>query len=806
MIFISAWIICPIFLLILCYGLGSLLYLRALAKPKLPITLLAGFSLFIVSGEIFTRTSISAPFTALFVLTTAVVGLILNRKQLRDSFSQIYVWITFFSTYILASLPVTSKLKPVWAGWVQLDDTATFLAVTDKIMKSGISRPKVVDSTYTRTLDVVLGNSYYGNYTSAPNEIAFNYPIGSLIPLGSIGKLINTDIAWLYFPFLVFCISLVAIIFYYYFSKVFDKQILIIFGAITSALASTYYAYALWGGIKELVLVPILFYLIFNVVEISDLPKSEEISKRKWLQLIISIISIYSVAGKSSIGFIVGFFVLTFGVRKLTQIDIRFNKKLIFLSSFLLIIISLLNKYFTQILNTYFIPKIPDGGNLVRAVNKLQILGIWPSGDFRGDIYWQPFSYFLLLIVISLILIGIFYSFRIKKYELIVASLTTLAIVLYSERFNGIWLTGKAIAIASPFFLGMAFIGSGFLISREKLKFLGFFAFLLLILGTSTSNYLAYRHTWIAPYEKVKELAVIGEKFNGQGPALMTDHSTFGARYFLRDLRTESASELRVNSIPMRDGSELKKGFSADIDLFDNSEISKYRLLVLRHSAAGSRPLFNYDLKYQGKYYDVWQLNDLANAKIRSIGLGNNYQPGQTISCEKITEFARSTKSQIYTSVREFTSIVNLADTKLPQSWQEDTGNFGAIYPKSSGTSRYIFEVTKDGDFQVFIAGSFGGKISIQVDNEEIYSGSALFEGNKYLTNYLSNVKLMAGKHLLTFKYSKSVLSSGSAVVEPVGPIYFIENSASKAKVIKVNSERASELCGKNLDWLATID
>ena len=135
---------------------------------------------------------------------------------------------------------------------------------------------------------------------------------------------------------------------------------------------------------------------------------------------------------------------------------------------------------------------------------------------------------------------------------------------------------------------------------------------------------------------KLQELAKIGKQFSGQGPALMTDYSVAGARYFLRNLDAEAASELRVHSIPMRDGTELKKGFAADIDLFDNDVISKYKLLVLKHTAIGSRPLFNYDLKFTGKYYDVWQLSDSSLSKIESVSLGNNFNPAQKPICQDV--------------------------------------------------------------------------------------------------------------------------------------------------------------------------
>ncbi|MFM8329321.1 MAG: hypothetical protein ACKN80_03645, partial [Actinomycetales bacterium] len=108
----------------------------------------------------------------------------------------------------------------------------------------------------------------------------------------------------------------------------------------------------------------------------------------------------------------------------------------------------------------------------------------------------------------------------------------------------------------------------------------------------------------------------------------------------------------RVNAIPMRDGKELQKGFAADIDLFDNEVIKPYKLLVLKHTASGSRPLFNYDLAYEGKYYDVWKQNNFGSANIKSIPLGNNYFASETPRCSAIKELTASAPGRVYAAER----------------------------------------------------------------------------------------------------------------------------------------------------------
>ena len=64
--------------------------------------------------------------------------------------------------------------------------------------------------------------------------------------------------------------------------------------------------------------------------------------------------------------------------------------------------------------------------------------------------------------------------------------------------------------------------------------------------GVLWSNALAYGNVWLAPRNQLAELETIGQRFAGDGPALMTEYQPHGVRHFLRNLDAEGASELRV--------------------------------------------------------------------------------------------------------------------------------------------------------------------------------------------------------------------------------------------------------------------
>lgn len=754
-------------------------------------------------GQITTSFAGLARFTAPALLGLSLLGLALNYQHLSAILKSGYQALAVVITYLFAVLPALIYRKVTWPGWVQLDDTSTFLAITNHIFTAGQKVPTTLISTYDRTIEVALGGSFYGTYSAATNDVDFKYPIGALIPLGALGKITRIDFAWLYFPVLAICMGLTAGLFFQLLEKLFVDRNFRLLSAITAASATTYYSYILWGGIKEAVLVPILTFLfITSNKAVSDF-KNGSLGRRSTFTYLITLFALFATSGKSSIGFIFASLALAVILNYVNLIVLRGKKNLLFGLVILLLILFVSKNIIFDLLNKYFIPKIPDSGNLARAVNPLQSLGVWPSGDFRSDLYWQPYSYVIIAIVIILTVIGLLNLIKLNLYVVPIAVIVSLAIIIYSSSFSGIWLTGKAIAVASPFLLLAALSSIPVIARKVKFEPIAYAALATLVIGVGTSNYLAIRHTWLAPSEKVQELAQIGRDFKSQGPALMTDYSSLGSRYFLRDLSAESASELRVHPIPMRDGKELEKGFAADIDLFDNSEISKYPLLVLKHTAVGSRPLFNYDLKFTGKYYDVWKINNSNSSKILSLGLGNNLQPGGQVDCNRLSNFAGKLNGEIYAAVRKPIQIVSLSDNLLPAGWQNNSSKFGAVYPSEKGTINSVVEIPETGDYEVFVGGSFGGKLEISIDNKQIFIGSTFFEGNPYLSNRLSKTKLEGGKHSIQIKYTSPLILPGAGNKESLGPIYFSSETAATAKLTSEPVSNAKSLCTQNLDWIA---
>ena len=162
-------------------------------------------------------------------------------------------------------------------------------------------------------------------------------------------------------------------------------------------------------------------------------------------------------------------------------------------------------------------------------------------------------------------------------------------------------------AIVSPALLTAGLAGAVLLVQRTSHNIEGWLLGALaagLILYTS---FLFYQGAFLAPRDEHRELEQIGEQFEGQGPALVTEGSNYGPRHFLRKLDAENAKDLRRSPVPLSDGSAPDDVPYLDTDMFDAATLAPYHLLVFRRSPVASRRRATSGLAEAGKYYEVWE-------------------------------------------------------------------------------------------------------------------------------------------------------------------------------------------------------
>lgn len=799
---IIVWAIVPLLLLLLCYGFGLAFALLTRKPTSFTLTTIIGFLLMAILGSVTTISTATAPYTAIVFGAISIAGLVISaiwfRSRTRFDFLPSVAGLV---TYLAFSLPTLAYGHPSWEGWIKLDDNSSFLAVTDRLMNIGRTVPTPIGSTFDRLIQTFFASDASGH---------FSYPVGTFIPFGVISKLTRVEKAWFYQPYLAFAAALVAMTFVLILRTRISNRALLVTMASISAMASTIYSYVMWGGVKEIVIIiPLLLFAfaLFHAIESID-------GKEYFVYSFVAFLGILVVGGTAGVGYVAPIIFIAV-LQMLWRKNRQYFNYLLGLSGLSIVALILMLRSGNKAITNLFIPIIGDTGNLTKSLNMGQLFGIWPSQDFRLDPVYKPLTFVLIGFALLFVIAGLYFS--IIKSRWVIPSLiaSCIAVVTTSYFWGGIWLTGKAIAVASPIFLLAASFGVYELLNElarnRWQRFAQYKPRLVLVVvaslvasGVVVSDAYTYKNVSFAPYAQQDDLRNIGKMFAGQGPALMTEYSVYGSRYFLRDLEAEAVSELRVHVIPTRDGSQVPRGYAADIDLFDPATIDYYNLLVLRRSPNGSRPPLNYNLAWSGKYYQVWKKVSGVNVR-KTLPLGTIFYPGALPTCEAVTSFLadRTNADKIYMAVRKPDYVVDFTVGELPSGWTPMASYSGGVHFTGSGAFNRNFSVGATGMYDMWIAGSYPGRLRILVDGREAYSGHSVFESNLYLTSPLSTVELSTGAHVLTVIYDSPRLMPGTDSASEFGPIYFSNQTAGDVKVKQVSISEIPQLCTQNLDWIA---
>ena len=274
--------------------------------------------------------------------------------------------------------------------------------------------------------------------------------------------------------------------------------------------------------------------------------------------------------------------------------------------------------------------------NLGHPLDTLQVFGIWPVADFRGRPAELGITRVLIAIAVLVAAFGLVVAWRRRKWgmPLYLATSVVGVVLVAALEIVGLsspWLNAKAMAQAAPAIVAAAIVGAACLIEAGR-RVEGLVAVVLVAGGVLWSNSLAYSGAWLAPHSQMAELSEIGERYAGQGPALMTDPHEYGVRHFLRRLDPEGPSARRRRLVTLRTGGTLDTGGYADLDAFALDSVLAYRTLVLRRSPVGSRPPSSYRLASRGRWFEVWQRDDAASRIVEHVPFGSERNPAASSS------------------------------------------------------------------------------------------------------------------------------------------------------------------------------
>ena len=791
---LAAWVAYPVVALALSVGCGLLLEL--VSGRRLPGVLVspAGFAVVVVVSSLTTASSHTAQLTTPLVVALAVVGLGLSVGDPRRP--RLWPVVAALGVFAVFAAPIVLSGSATFAGYITLDDTATWLALSDNAMVHGRDLSQLAPSTYQTVLH---------DYMSA------GYPLGAFLPLGIGHQLTRVDSAWLFQPQIAFLASMLSLALYALAEPLVRSRPLRAAAAFLGAQAALLFGYAYWSGIKE-VTAALLVALLAALV--AALP-GKDTRARDALLLAVAAAAMLDVLAIVGVVWFAGFAALA-----ALLLGSRYRRPagkvigVLAIATAVLAVPALLQAHaFLHVADSGDITSSGAAGlgNLLHPLSDLQVLGIWPTGDFRTRPQSMPLTYVLLTVAVVAVVAGLVASIRLRIAGLALyvgaAGGGALAVVVLGELGHGSpWLDGKALATASPAFVTCGVVGAAVLLeNRAPWRIVGGVAAAAIAAGVLWSDALAYANVWLAPRSQLAELQTIGKTFPGDGPTLMTEYQPYGVRHFLRALDPEGASERRARPVLLQTGGELAKGSSADIDAFELGSVLVYRTLVLRTSPVSSRPPSVYQPVWEGPYYEVWQRPAAGQTILEHLSLGTPIDPNGMPACSEVKSLAgvaARANGSLLVSERPAAVVVPLSAGARPPTWTLDPD--ATVVPHGSGVLFVRVTVPAARVYGVWLGGTSRGRVSISVDTRAVGTRTGQFSETGQAVPF-GSVVLSKGPHVFTISYARDRLRPGEgSYAFGFGPLE-LGSPATDAKLVTVSPAEASSLCGKELDWIEAV-
>lgn len=773
----------PAVLTALAGGCG-LLVERALGA-QLPGALLApvGLAVVVVIGGFLTLADATAELTTPVVVAVAAAGLAagLRAHPLRG-----WGWpaAAAASAFGLYAAPIVLSGEATFAGYIKLDDTATWMALTDRVMEHGRSLDGLAPSTHEATLAFNLDDGY---------------PIGAFLPLGVGHELIGEDVAWLIQPYMAWLGALLALALWQISGSLLESGALRALVAVGGSQSALLYGYYLWGGVKEVAAAALLATAV-------PLALAAVSSRGHPRAVVAPAVVCAALIGVLSAGGTLWLASALLGALALLAAGAgrRPALRAAAWATGLVALLSLPVLLAGGLLPPTSSPLTSSGaqGSLFGALEPGQVAGIWPAGDFRLDPGARTSTYALVALVAVAAAGALVLAWRRREWALPLYVCGTLSACAVIWALGSPWVAGKALATASPA-LPLAAALAGAALYARGLRVEGGALLLVVLGGVLWSNALQYRDASLAPRDQLAELELIGEAIAGQGPTLMTEYQPYGARHFLREADPEAASELRRRPVSLRDGGTLAKGETADTDRLDPAGLHLYRTLVLRRSPSQSRPPLDYQLSWRGRFYEVWQRSGADGEAPARLALGAGAEPTARPACPEVLELADGSgpRDTLAAAHRPKAIVVRMSGAERPDDWTLESSP-RAIVPRSSGSLEVDASVPADDRYGFWLRGSVRPAVELSVDDSVVGEvRHRLNHEGQYVE--LGAARLTRGEHRVKLEFSGADLSPGSgAGGSAIGPLVLARSEASEVRITTVSAARARLLCGRRWDWI----
>jgi hypothetical protein len=821
--FVLVTLVYPCVLALLCAGAGLLIdrasgsFLPGMLLPVVGAAALIGLS------QLTTYSVFAAPATPYLLALVALAGFALGWPRLATMLAG--GWRRFgwqlavpVIAYIAALAPILFAGRPSFSSYGVLTDSAFHMLGADFLIRHG----QDFSHLDLRNSPGQYLNAYYNT----------SYPSGADTHFGGSAFLLGVPLIWAFQPFNAFMLALATGPAWVLVRRIGLEGWLAALAALTITLPALVYGYELIASVKEITALPLILTLGALVV-----------LHRRWLRgppFGVVPFALVAAAGVSALGVAFGAWVLTAAI-VLAAIVIRdvaspnteteseetasrdaVPDRSTSVRGALLLVAAGLLVAFVAALGTWLdvsgslqvaknIASTSNPGNLQSPLRTVQILGTWLVDSYKhvpvgGDL---TISYALALLALAAAVLGAVYVVYRREYALTAWIALTLAVWLGLTAYGTTWADGKALMLTSPVVVLLAWGGVAALRDCARSRPAVAPAALLLALalagGVAASDALQYHGSNLAPTARYEELASIGSRFAGRGPALFTDYDEYSL-YLLRDLDVGGPGFMYPPPAIAQ-----TEGRPANLDLISPAALRSYPLIVTRRNPAASRPPAAYRLLYQGAYYEVWgrrpgapaALAHVAPASTTAVATG-----GSSIQCSTVADLAQLAETHdaqlLSASPPEIVGI-DVARASHP-AWKES--RLGLLMP-APGHLEARFVVPRAGVWDLWLQGEIMPAVTVSVDGRQIASISGQLTGVATDPDTMAplRVLLTAGPHRVTItRGSNNLLAPGAGGSAILDSIFLTPAGAgSQARLHVTPTAQWRSLCDAPLEWIEVV-
>jgi hypothetical protein len=800
---VVCWLFFPIVLGALALGCGLLLEQASGERFHGALLIPAGLALTVLVPQLaigFGAEKLARP----LVLVAAVAGLVLSRASLRERAANLDRWALGAAVlvYFVFGAPILLSGHATFAGFISLDDTATFSALVDRFYAHGRDLKGLPQSTYEATVQI---------------NLSAGYPVGSMLPIETVRPLVGQDLLWIYQPYLSFLAAMVSLCVYSIVTPliVTPKRRFVV--AALAAQPGILYAYAMQGGVKELAAA---WLLALTGAVVAPLLRGRG-SVRSAVVPAVVLGAFLATLGAGGGAWVAPTFAGVALIALITRRGSENRRLQLKQGGVFVVVAGLLTAAILHDANFLkgnalsVLSANDDRGNLITPLSKFQAFGVWPGADYRlplGQLH--SLAYALIAVMVGLAIAGAVYAIQRRRFDVLIFPLGAVASWLLISLKAGIWVDGKAIATVAPALVFASLLGAAW-ISRAGLGILAAGTVAAMAIGIGWTNVDTYAHVSLAPRGPLHEAEQIAKQIKGQGPTLDNEYNPYVARHLLRAAAPEGPSELRRRQVLLNNGQFLLKGAVADLDLFSLQALFVYRTIVNPKNPGQSRPPSNYKLVRDGTYYTVWQRKaGPPNSEILDrIGGGDYDHVSSVLPCKSITALAAKAAGDKALRLRAAFKPENITvePTTLnkPSHWIADADG-RRVLARDQGVGTGVFTVPHAGRYHAYLGGSFARGFDVQVDGKSI--GAARWQmANLAQFKPLATIQLSAGRHTLKLVRGGASLHPGSGLrplpvfLEGLGP-FSLEQAGAKWTVSDIKSADARRrICGKPVDWIELV-